>query len=322
MSKRVLLIPDEPHWALDKNARDLVKYNRSDLELEICYHPDFRVNWQKYRAEFDLLFPMYKGIFFSLLRDKIPHDKMVTGIRSFFHWDKGKTQPPGYNATPPAKVIRRLKKAILVNTHCQKLWYIFSRYFPVIHTKYTCDLEMFYPEKKTTSNKVIVGWTGSLTNHSNKRGFHEFIKPACDAVPGVELKIQSKEDKFITDDHQMREFYNSLDLYIIASRCEGTPRPAIEAAACGVPVLSTDVGIIPELVEHERNGFIVARTVEAFVEKLNWCVNNRDALRDMGDHIRGKMEREFNWENVIWQWTDFLNYGLELHQLKRQGYVI
>ncbi len=319
MSTRVLIIPDEPNWALDKSAKDLLKYNQSDLELDICYNAAFLKEWSKYYNEYDLLFPMYKGLFFSHLRNGVPVDKSVTGIRSFYRWDKGRTQPPGYNAKPPGKIIRRLKKAVLVNTHCQKLWYIFSPYVPVIHTKYTCDFDFFYPQEKPATKKLIVGWTGSLTNHSNKRGFHEFIKPACDAVPGVELKVQSKEDHFITDDNQMRDFYTSLDLYLVASRCEGTPRPAIEAAACGVPVLSTDVGIIPELVEHGHNGFVVDRTIDAFVEKLQYCVDHREELTQMGIRIREKMQREFDWEHVIWQWTDFLKYALELRTLKSEG---
>jgi len=321
MTKRVLLIPDEPNWALDKNAKDLVKYNQSDLILDICYHQDFRRDSARYIKDYDLLFPMYKGIFFSLLKEGIPVDKCVTGIRSFFHWDHGVTVPPGYNARPPRKVIRRLKKAVLVNTHCKKLWYVFSPYLPVIHTKYTCDLERYYPETKPQRDKLVVGWAGSLTNHKGKRGFFEFIKPACEAVPGIELKVQNKDDCFITSDAKMREFYTSLDLYISASRCEGTPRPVIEAAACGVPVLSTDVGIVPELVENEINGFIVERNVQAFVIVLEAMIKDRDRLKKMGQAIRTKMEIEFNWHHLIWQWTDFLNYALELCKLKEKGYL-
>ena len=84
MSKRVLLIPDEPNWALDKSARDLLKYNQSDLDLEICYNADFLKDWKKYYDEYDLLFPMYKGLFFSHLKHGVPHDKSITGIRSFY----------------------------------------------------------------------------------------------------------------------------------------------------------------------------------------------------------------------------------------------
>lgn len=321
MNEHVLLIPDNPHWALDKNARDLLKYNRSDLQLGICYFDDFRKDVKQYYESYDLLFPMYKGLFFNFLKNKWPVDKVITGIRSFHRWDKKHTQPPGYNARPPRKIISQLRKALLVNTHCQKLWYIFAQYFPVIHTKYTCDLQMFYPEEKKQNEKLVVGWTGSLTNHPGKRGFHEFIRPACEANPAIELKVQSREDNFITDDNQMRTFYNSLDLYIIASRSEGTPRPAIEAAACGVPVISTDVGIIPELIEDGVNGFIVERTLQAFTDKLNRIVQNREVLTEMGRKLRRKMEEEFNWENLIYQWTDFMKYALELHRLKKDGYL-
>ncbi len=321
MNKKILLIPDTPNWALDKNAKDLVKYNKSNLQLDIVYFDDFMTSWKKYYDEYDLLFPMFKGLFFQMMKAKIPIDSSITGIRSYYYWDKGKTQPPGYNSKPSRKVVNRMRKAILVNTHCKKLWYIFSHYFPVIHTKYTCDLEMFYPEMKTPNEKIVVGWAGSLTNHPGKRGFHDFIKPICDEIPEIELKVQDSSVNPITDDNEMRKFYNSLDLYISASRSEGTPRPVIEAAACGVPVITTDIGIVPELIVNDVNGFIVDRTYEAIKSKLQWIVNCRELLPSTGNQIREKMEKEFNWEQLIYQWTDFLNYAIELKRLKKEEYL-
>jgi glycosyltransferase involved in cell wall biosynthesis len=321
MSQKVLLIPDAPNWALDKNARDLVKYNKSELELDIVYFDKFMNDWEKYYNEYDLLFPMFKGLFFQMLDAKIPEDKVITGIRSYHFWDKRKTRPPGYNVKPSRKVIKKMQKALLVNTHCKKLWYIFSQYFPVVHTKYTCNLEMFYPENKKQNDKVVVGWAGSLTNHPGKRGYHEFIKPITDELDGVELKVQDGSVNPIIDDNEMREFYNSLDLYIIASRSEGTPRPAIEAAACGVPVISTDVGIIPELIEEGKNGFVVDRTYAAIKNKLQWIVDNREILPELGENIRQKMVNEFNCETLIYQWTDFMQYALELKRLKEDKHL-
>ncbi|MBN1300959.1 MAG: glycosyltransferase family 4 protein [Melioribacteraceae bacterium] len=321
MNEKVLIIPDFPNWALDKNARDLVKYNKSGLQLDICYYNEFEQNWRKYYDQYDILFPMYLGSFKSLVDKKIPTDKVITGIRSFHRWDKKKTQPPGYNAKPPRKIINLYRKALLVNTHCKKLWYIFSEYFRVVHTKYTCDQEMFYPLEKKKNDKLVIGWTGSLTNHPNKRGFHEFIKLICDELDGVELKVQAKEDNFITDDNLMRDYYNSLDLYICASRSEGTPRPVIEAAACGVPVISTDVGIVPELIDDGFDGFIVDRNYNAIKSKIKWISENRDLLPEIGIRIRGKMEKEFNWNYLITQWTDYFRYAIELYKLRKQGFV-
>ncbi len=322
MNEKVLLIPDAPNWALDKNAKDLVKYNKSDLILDIVYFNDFMRDWEKYYREYDLLFPMFKGMFMTMLKNKIPYDKTVTGIRSYHYWDKRKTRPPGFNVKPSRKLVRRMKKAVLVNTHCKKLWYIFSQYFPVVHTKYTCDLQTFFPEEKKTNDKIVIGWTGSLTNHPGKRGFYEFIKPITDELSDYyELKVQDGSKNPITDDNEMRRFYNSLDLYIVASRSEGTPRPAIEAAACGVPVISTDVGIIPELIEDGINGFVVEREYNAIKEKLLRIAQNREILPEAGKRLRKKMEEEFNWEHVIYQWTDFLKFALELIRLRKEGYL-
>ena len=46
-------------------------------------------------------------------------------------------------------------------------------------------------------------------------------------------------------------------------------------------------------------------------------MDNREVLPQMGKNIRQKMEVEFNWENLIYQWTDFLQYAIELKDLKK-----
>ena len=46
----------------------------------------------------------------------------------------------------------------------------------------------------------------------------------------------------------MNELYNCLDLYLITSRCEGGPRSVFEAGLTQTPIISTRVGISPELM--------------------------------------------------------------------------
>ncbi len=323
MSKKVLLIPNMPGWSLEKNARDIINFNHSDLYFEICQFGDFIHNSADLYNEFDLIYPMTNRLFDEFLIRGLPVDKVITGIRSFVSWDKGKTVPPGYNAKPPDGFIRRMKKALLVNTNCLKLWYIFSRHLPVVYTKYTCDLEVFYPDKrKRDTDKLVVGWTGSLTNNENEktqyRGFHDIIKPACEMVDGIELRPQIAEMEWIRDDHRMREYYNSIDLYICASKSESGPRPVLEAAACGVPSLTTDVGLVPELIENNINGIVVERSVEAMVEKLKYLSANRELLPLMGRKVRQKMEEDFQWKKIIPQWIDFFQRALNLHDIKEK----
>ncbi|MFW9897518.1 MAG: glycosyltransferase family 4 protein [Candidatus Thorarchaeota archaeon] len=61
---------------------------------------------------------------------------------------------------------------------------------------------------------------------------------------------------FLKDYKDIVECYNVLDLYLITSRAEGGPQALLEAMSTGVPVVSTKVGMVPELIQNGVNGFI------------------------------------------------------------------
>lgn len=60
------------------------------------------------------------------------------------------------------------------------------------------------------------------------------------------------------DYSEMVNYYNVLDLYLIASRVEGGPKALLESMACGVPVVSTKMGMARDIVEHGKNGLLSA----------------------------------------------------------------
>ena len=59
------------------------------------------------------------------------------------------------------------------------------------------------------------------------------------------------------DVYKMREWYQIADLVVIPSLMEAVSLAAVEAMACGAPVLSTSVGGMPELIKHRVNGYLV-----------------------------------------------------------------
>jgi glycosyltransferase involved in cell wall biosynthesis len=58
--------------------------------------------------------------------------------------------------------------------------------------------------------------------------------------------------------HDMDSVYGALDVLVVPSDTEGTPRVVIEAQMRGVPVVATAVGDVPALVEHEVSGLLVS----------------------------------------------------------------
>ena len=71
-----------------------------------------------------------------------------------------------------------------------------------------------------------------------------------------ESNIRYRHD-ILQDVNSLVDYYNSIDLYIIASREEGGPKSLLESFACGVPIVSTKVGMAPDLIEHNENGYLV-----------------------------------------------------------------
>jgi glycosyltransferase involved in cell wall biosynthesis len=61
---------------------------------------------------------------------------------------------------------------------------------------------------------------------------------------------------YLRDYREIVDYYQSLDLYLITSRTEGGPKSLLEALACGIPVVSTRVGMSSDIIKDGINGFL------------------------------------------------------------------
>ena len=64
-------------------------------------------------------------------------------------------------------------------------------------------------------------------------------------------------DVAIINNKQAEAYYQAADIYIHAAKADTFPNVVLEALACGLPVVATAVGGIPEQIDHERTGFLV-----------------------------------------------------------------
>ena len=88
--------------------------------------------------------------------------------------------------------------------------------------------------------------------------------------------------------------YAAADLFVAPSRQDNLPNTIMEALACGTPVISFDVGGIPDLVEHQGNGYLAkAADTNDLIQGIMWALADPPRLQALGNAAREKVVREF-----------------------------
>ncbi len=90
------------------------------------------------------------------------------------------------------------------------------------------------------------------------------------------------------------------DILAIPSHSEGLPMVILEAMACGIPVVGSQIGGIPEMIEPGTNGFLIPPAdAKSLAEKLSLLVNDKYLREKMGRAARGKVEESFSEAKMI-----------------------
>lgn len=117
-----------------------------------------------------------------------------------------------------------------------------------------------------------------ICNASDKEVIREYQEAAISVLPSVYKDIYGK-------------FYPKPELFGLV---------LIEAMACGTPVICTNVGGMPEVVEDGVTGFVVApNDPVALKEKIYYLVNNPSVAKKMGEFARQRVLDNFTWDKVV-----------------------
>lgn len=81
----------------------------------------------------------------------------------------------------------------------------------------------------------------------------------------------------INDDIKLAQCYASADAFLIPSLEDNLPYTVMESLACGTPVVAFTTGGIPDMVQHQHNGYLATyRSAESFTEGMAWILNHVD----------------------------------------------
>ena len=322
---KIALIVDIRNWAFHNIAKQIVKNLSDDYEFEIITAASNRhVNRIFARLkDFDLALFFYRELLNRLKSDysRYPLEQMKLDYRAFeesISSCKIITCVSGHTFLAPEDIEERVA---LFETKCDSYYTLSKKLFDIYSNieEYRdpwgyigdgVDLGVFEPanlDRFVTRNRkeFLVGWVGNSDcwkghGWEDLKGVHTVLNPAIDELvkDGHQIKRRyaDKADRQLPHE-EMPFYYSSIDVYVCASEVEGTPNPVLEAMACGVPVISTDVGIVPEVFGDKQKEFILKeRCKDELKEKLVTLIENPEMLEVLSRENL-KQIQTWDWKN-------------------------
>jgi glycosyltransferase involved in cell wall biosynthesis/SAM-dependent methyltransferase/predicted O-methyltransferase YrrM len=101
----------------------------------------------------------------------------------------------------------------------------------------------------------------------------------------------------IRDEKILAMAYSAADAFVIPSLEDNLPNTALEALACGVPLVGFNIGGIPDLIERGKTGYLAApNDVDGLMRAMDYVMSEEMLSVQLSQNCRAKAEREYDLE--------------------------
>ncbi len=164
------------------------------------------------------------------------------------------------------------------------------------------------------SGVTVIGSIGELTKNKG----YEYAIPAIQHIPnciyiiiGTGYDKQQLEIMSLTKDTGEKIFFTgfvadasrymkAFDIFLLPSLKEGVPYVLLEAGLANLPVISSSVGGIPEIIQGNVNGILInSKSIVDMEETLTTLIHNPELQRSFGTNLEQTVKTKFSLEAMI-----------------------
>ncbi len=181
------------------------------------------------------------------------------------------------------------------------------------------DHERFHPMDHAISrkilglptNKILILFGAGSATRDTRKGFHLLV----DALNKLDYKNLPTDCELIVfgassskitfpmkanfmgtlqDEISMALLYSAADVFVAPSVEDNLPNTVLESLSCGTPVVAFNIGGMPDMVLHKRNGYLASGfdTTE-LAEGLKWVVDDHQRWKHLSDAARSTVIESF-----------------------------
>jgi len=303
--KTIILVADVKGWAFDNIAQYILTLLKDKYDCYIVYtanlknHEEFLGCLNSY-PKVDCIHFFYRGYLTELLevlaRRRL--DKNDPKLAKFLNAGTTTSVPDHLFIGDNNEILDKLMIFQFVDNYYPVSKKLYDIYYNITHYPKPSNviydnilIEEQEPNFTSNNDKLVVTWVGNskwgewrFKENYDAKGYKTIIEPTLDQIKSECINIE----EYIIDAAKQKiskqkvlEILKKTDILLIASKIEGTPLPAIEAMAMACAIISTDVGIVPEILPQIQQEFIIKGDAKEFVEAIKKLNNNRELLTEI-----------------------------------------
>ncbi len=339
---KICLICDARGWAFDIIANQLKKDLRDRYEIRIDYFDMYNKPEELYEViernlDCDLIHFFWRKSLLLLdsleFKGHIKGDfeefikklssKLSTGVYDFLYLDEE-------NILKYQDIFNKYTCTYYVSSKKLYKEYIkvkeYKKPYGVVHDVIDySNLKPLNLERFENLNRTfVVGWVGNSARKVNDidlKGLNTIIKPVIDELvtEGYDIKgYYADRNEKLRSRKEMLDYYKEIDVCLCTSIHEGTPLPVLEAMYCGIPIVTTDVGVVKEVLGPKEQEYIIGERQNGLKDeevkkklkaKLKELYNNREILEELSQENRESIEK-YDGGKLKEEFANYLEYAL------------
>ena len=124
--------------------------------------------------------------------------------------------------------------------------------------------------------------------------------------------LEFRHIPWLEDKHTLARYYQAADLYLHAAHAENFPTVILEALSCGLPVIGTRTGGMPEQIKESLNGHIVPQAdPEAMANKAHDLLSRPDQLARFSDNAAREAQGTYSIKRMGQEYLDWFEELLQ-----------
>jgi len=236
----------------------------------------------------------------------------------------------GFYEKNPRRIQKLFSNATKITSPSLYLIDSFKKY-PVEHIPNFIDLDKFtYSKRKNNSKKLL--WVRAFSKIYNpeipvgimrilNRKYPELTLTMVGPDKGEKKRIMKLIKKYglqnkiclkgQISNEKLSQMYHSHDIYLNTTSYESFGLSVLEAAACGIPIISTKVGELPFLWEEDKEVILVDKVdSKEFAVAIEELIKNENKIKVLRKNARKKAER-YDWKKIKPKWISLFEEMLK-----------